>query len=77
MPRYHFNVMGEVDEIGAEFPSPLYARREGMKLLGALLAGEEIVPRQGLPCLSITDATGAVLFELSIAASDMLDERAA
>ena len=77
MPQYYFNVMGDGDPEGTPFPSPSNARKEGLKFLGSLLLHEEITPRQGEPCVEITDVTGAVLFRLGVEMSDIHDERAA
>ncbi len=70
MPHYYFNVMDDPDLEGTPFPSPSNARKEGLRLLGALLMHEEITPRQGETCIEITDVTGAVLFKLGV---EMLD----
>ena len=68
MPRFHFNVYdGEasIDEVGAELPDLIFARREAIRYSGELL---EDAGRQGSLGeewrMEVTDDNGLVLFRL-------------
>ena len=68
MPRYHFNVFdrdGTPDLDGTELPNHNAARREAIRLAGALL--EQEGERLGLGedwRMEVTDGTGLILFRL-------------
>ena len=80
MPRFFFNVIGnhaDVDEIGTDLPSIGYAKREGVKLLGALIAEGLLAHHDGVVRLEVTDETGALLFHVDVASGGASDRLAA
>jgi hypothetical protein len=68
MPRYHFNVfdgLGTPDFDGTELPNRQAARREAIRLAGALLEQEAERLRLGEDWrMEVTDHMGLILFRL-------------
>lgn len=80
MPRFHFHVIGktvETDEVGTELPSAQYAKREGARSVGTLLAEGILARHGGMVRLEVTDETGLILFHLDVTSWDAPAMRAA
>ena len=80
MPRFFFHIVGtitEADDVGTELPSAAYAKREGARLIGALLA-DDLLDRSGeAVALQVTDEAGRVLFGLDVVSWEAPAMRAA
>ena len=76
MPLYHFNVYdgrSDLDTEGSELANAGAARREGIRLTGAILDLEPDRFDDGKWRLEVTDHRGLILFELDISANTLLD----
>ena len=80
MPRFFFHVTGKTvdkDTEGTDLPSAAYAKREGLKLIGAML-DDGFYDTQGTALLlEITDESGLVLCHIDITPRDAPVGRAA
>jgi hypothetical protein len=71
VPRYHFNVAGEVDAEGWTFSGLAEAKCQAAKMLGAMVIDEAAeVWEVGELCMSVTDERGLILFSLIIVGHD-------
>ena len=73
MPRFFFHITGkmtELDSVGTELPSAAYAKREGVKLLGALLQDGLHDAHSCAILLEVMDETGLILFHIDLTTWD-------
>ena len=69
MPRYYFNVYDgkdTIDDVGAELPNVVFARREAIRYSGAILEDEAERLSLGEEWrMEVLDETGLILFCLT------------